>query len=321
MRRAPSIGTVLRRVKSPTVLLNTYPKRQRPLFFEELVVQALAAQLHLPFYDGDSDDANVPYRATWHGSRATRQKARGRQPDGTIRARGFWLCVEATLSTGSTQWAREFSSAKRHLLALARQPSAPPGSVFGLLVARKLHEDTFEAIRASNAGRPPHIIPLEASHLPVAVETSFLALTLRDLDTRMLIRNLLARLANCHDLAEYRQNAHKCIGEWQRAVLLQERPTMVAIKSYELMASSPSGHMATSQILVALNRQPELQTYFGKIRETPGAEMVVQSLLQESLAIKVGELHTGEQLLEPILSSDFCARSHRRLRAVKNAST
>jgi len=327
MPRVLSTKTILDRLRSPyKKYLNKYEKKLRPTLFELLAVQGFASLLYLPFFDADTDDQLQQYRATWLGKRRPGEKAPGGGPDGIVRAHEFFILVKATLDTSSDQWARKFASALRHAKDVTLNIGANVADVYTVLLATKLHEDTFQAVKISNETNSNKIILLELNHIDpsalipivLAVETADMAFTIRHVEVRRLLLNLIKCLKESGSLDDYRRKNVSCASSWQEEVLKLEKATTIAVRSYEVMIRSGRNFVAMSEILADLNRQAMLKKYFQKIRELIHAQTVLQSLEQESLVAEKSEIcTTGETVFVPIPFSDFDGRSLRRLKAIK----
>ncbi|MBM4094388.1 MAG: AlwI family type II restriction endonuclease [Planctomycetes bacterium] len=306
--------------RAPFDYLNQYEKDLRPVFFEELAVMSFAGLLHLPFYDAQTDDLGQPLRATWRGSRRDKQHAPGNASDGLIHAVGYSILVEATLSRKSDQWKREFAAAIRHAKAEEDALQAGPQDVYCALVAPEISDDTFESIRSHNERAGCKLIPLELQALAQALETSAMAFTLRHADVRRLFIRLVDCIKECPDTDAWRKETTNCLSNWQREVLKHEKSTMLAIKSYEAIIRSGRKQVAMSDILVALNSDRTILSYFEAIQESFYDQIVEQSLLQESLVVETSKLDlTGERFLVPISLADFCSRCDRRRKAIEGA--
>ena len=63
--------TILKGLRHLNAYLAPHLPSHHSLRFEELVCQAFAALLHLPYFDAPTDDSSHAHRVTWLGNAAT----------------------------------------------------------------------------------------------------------------------------------------------------------------------------------------------------------------------------------------------------------
>jgi len=316
MAPIPAKRTFLRFLKSPYDVLNDYPKKRRPFCYERLVVQSFASLLNLPFSDRDNDCLSAPHRVTWFGSVSSSDKAPSNRPDGIAHAYKFTINIEATLTRGSDQCVREFGQALRHADRIMTELRVEPRDLYVVLVVRDLSFETFEAIKASNAKRATKVIPCELPTLYFAMETSLLADTMRHIELRQLLQDLDEAVRASANFQDFRVRAERTASLWQTHVLELEKATMLALRSYQAMLLTRRDHAGLSEILLQLQKDRFLKKYINKIgrmEHSVSAELIENSLLQESLGVVIGRLVTGERLFAPVSILDFRSRCNRRL--------
>jgi len=313
----PSCRTLLRHLKDVNGYLSSFRRMDRSWRFEELVCQAFAGVLYLPYYEADSDDSNVEHRVTWLGRAATGSKAPGGRPDGLACGHGFWLVIEATRKTGAKQWSQEFARCLEHARDVARSNRVGLEDFLVVLVTQSLHQDTHQSVKSHNVNGRPQIVLLEAQQLADIIETAALAFTLRHLEVRKVLVELLRCTERSSGILQYRQAARATIEEWQTDVLELEKNTVLAIRSYRAMIQEKRQHVGVSEIFRRLTADPVLKWYFGRAEQDFGPGDVAKSLLQESLGAVVGRLMTGEELFSPVPIKDFRSRCRRRISAVE----
>lgn len=319
MPRSPAPRTIWQRLKDHTGYLSGYHQMYRSAIFEELISQSFSSLLYLPFFDSDTDDPSISHKVTWNGSRDSLTKAPG-GPDGIALSHGFSVVIEATLKSGTTQWSQEFAASLRHAENVSNNFDVEATSLFTILVTQNIHRDTYHSAKNSNETNPYKILPLELTALGTFVETAFLAFTLRHIEVRELFMNLLGILSSSSGLRDFRERSEKYAAEWQRKVLQLEKPTIIAVKSYEAMLKFRRDHVGTSEILRSLKRHPTIKWYFARVGEGINPEMISKSLLQESLGALEVKLRSGEHIFSPVPLLDFKSRCKRRLQAVEAAN-
>ncbi len=314
----PSPLTVFSRLKDLNKYLRQHNQSHWSARFEELVCEAFASLLHLPIFNADCDDSTVQSRVIWLGSAHSLSKAPP-GPDGIAHAHGFSIVIEATRKTGTRQWSQEFGQCLRHAHAVANETKMDPADIYTVLLATKIHEDTYQSVKARNVKNNFKIVLMEVEDLCVANETSLLAFTIRHFETRNLFNDLLECLANSGNLGEFRDRTRRFVEDWQKRVLKLEKPVVLAVRSYRVMMKERSDHVAVSQILRSLTKAPIVKWYFGRLEGELGPQDIVESLVQESLGAIIGRLPTGEHLFCPVPLDEFRSRCKRRLHAVERA--
>lgn len=314
--------TLFKRLRDLSGYLSHYQTNQRSARFEQLVCEAFAGLLRLPFYDADNEHTGQQYRVTWRGSESSSATAPA-GPDGIARAHGFYLALEATRKTGTKQWSQEFPRCLDHARDLAKETDAAPADVYIVLVTTQTHLDTFNSVKAHNHHPTDgfRFVLMGLDELRTAVETSFLAFTMRHLDARKLLDDLLDCTSRAESLPGFRDRAAHYAAGWQGDVLELEKPSVLAVRSYAAMVKMRRQHVAVSEILTRLNRDPVIRWYFGRIEGQLDPQTIAGSLLQESLGAAVGKLLGGDQLFCPVPLVEFETRCRRRLAAVEDAQS
>lgn len=293
------------------------PQKLQPALFEELVAQAFASLLHLPFYDA-TNDPNTGPRVTWNGDHSSYLKAPS-GPDGIAHANGFTILIESTMRTGTGQWSKEFNECIRHARQTATSMNIRSSDLYTVLVTTSIHEGTYSAIKSHNQASEWKVSLVETGCLAQLVETASLVFTLRHIDCRKLIEDLLDYLAASSSWATYRNNMGSAGRSWTSAVLSLEKKTTVAIKAYQALLSSEQSHTSLSDLLVRLYADTNLGKYLKRISVELRPELVTASLRQEGLAAELRIGYTPDSILAPVPLCDFEHRNQRRLEAIRNA--
>jgi len=315
----PLPSTIMQRLTDLQTYLAQYHSSHQSLRFEELVCQAFAALLHLPYYDAPTDDPSQAYRVTWLGSAASLSKAPG-GPDGIARAYDFSIVIEATLKTTTKQWSQEFNQCLDHAQHVANINGLKPRDVLTVLVASKIHKHTYRAVKAQNPTNEFRIALVTTECLGVAVETADLAFTLRHLEVQELIRTLIDQLAGSTSETDFSKTAITATKNWQRSVLKLELATALALKSYSAMVKLGRGHVGAGEILAELTVDPALGAYLERVEGRLDTGVIERSLVQESLGkVLVRDPKQDEAILCPVPVADFKSRCQRRLQAVEKA--
>lgn len=307
--------TILKRLRKYQQYLGQFPKNQRSVYFEKLIVQAFASILNLPFYSTDNDDANQRHRATWLGGDAG-PFAAPPGPDGVIRAYDFQILIEPTLKEGSNQWSQEFASCIRHGETYANQHGLTPSELYVILVAPKLHIDTLRSIRGHPSSQL-NAIPIEVSSVVNILSTSILAFSMRHLELRKLFNQICSCVDISSSIRKFHEYSNDAISRWQTDVLRLEKTAFIGVKSYEAMRKIGGKHIGTSEILSKLQTHPYVTQYLKIIGERIQPNHIEESLVQQSLASQVGKTLQGEELFCPVPSVDFTGRQEKLIKAVE----
>ncbi len=319
MASSPSSRTVLKRLGDHNTYLSRYRPCHRSAHFEELVCQAFAGLLHLPFYDAANEDTDEDHRVTWQGDASSSARAPG-GPDGLASAHDFSLVIEATQKTGTRQCSQEFARCLEHVSQFAQASNIDPSDIHTVFVSTAIHADTYNSVKAYNAGNDLSIVLIEIDQLAAALETCVLAFTSRHLETRRLLQDLLECISSADDVDTFRDRAGRCVKDWQEHVLELEQAAVLAVRSYAAMLKASREHVGVSEILSRLTRDPVVKWYFARVQGGLGPRVIAQSLVQESLAVVVGRLPGGEELFCPVHPIEFASRCARRLEAVEDVS-
>jgi len=315
----PSSDTILERLDDCDKYLSQFDPSHQSARFEELICQAFATLLHLPFYDADNDDKSERHKVTWCGGASPLRGAPG-GPDGVGRAHNFAMLIEATLKLGTKQWSQEFAQCLDHADKVIKANNMEPKDTYIVFVATKTHQYSYDSAKTYNARNRPKIVLIELDVLRTTVETSLLAFTMKHVEARKLILGLLKCLSDSSDLLNFRDRVRRCLTEWQQEVLQLEKAVVLAVKSYEAMLQESRDCIAISEILMRLQEHPMVKLYFDRAGGKLDPEEIIQSLVQEGLGALEGPIRTtGEEFLSPVPFVDFKSRCQRRLQAVEEA--
>lgn len=310
--------TTLRYLKRLDQYLANLPQTQarQSACFEHLVAQAFSHILYLPFYSSDNDDVNIGHRVAWFGSETNLSNAPPDSPDAIVYAYKFYILIESTLKTGAKQWSQEFAQSLRHCDDFVKQTGTQPNEVYIVLVAPKLHIDTYRSIRQNP--RPEfNFILLEVSQLAKILETSILAFTMRHLELRRLLNKVPECIKNSSSLNGFYRLLNDLMKGWRQDVLKLEKDAFIGVKSYEVMKEIGRTYIGVSEILQKLQGHRIVLQYFNIIDSKVSVSDVVESLHQQKLGFRLTPTTDGEEIFETVPVLDFKARSLRLIRAVE----
>ena len=305
-------GSLCRALRNAERYLSRYPDHLRSVFFEELAVQAFVQILHLPFYDADTDETNVPKRVTWNGSHTTKSKAPS-GPDGVARAHGFFLLLEATRKTGTTQLTQEIGPLRQHASHFLQVENIAANDLYVLMVTPALTDDTYTALRSLKEQYT--ILGIEAADLARLLDACWLAFTTRHCDVRRLLTEIREAMRREGKIDHFRDETRRLLENWRVDILRAEKCTVLAMRAYEAMVKQEGGVVATSTIWTTLQSNRELDRYLKPIGSSVSRiELgeIAEVLLSQSLAYRLGKDPTSdEDYLCPVPCGDYCFRSHR----------
>jgi len=310
-----SSRTILKNLKNHNQYSANFPISQQSTYFEQLIAKAFGRILYLPFYASDNDDNKIPYRIVWQGMLNPIDKAPP-GPDAIAYCYGFYLIIEATLKTGAKQWSQEFASSIEHCENFCSQSRIATSDVYGLMVCSELHKRTYRSIK-SNPEQEYRLIPIELSKLVRILETSILAFTMRHLELRGLLNQILGCIRSSPSVEDFSESVNDTITAWQKNVLKSERSAFFGVKSYEVMRKIGRNAIGVTEILQRLQKYPIVGRYFNIIGEKPTLEEIEKDLMEQSLACPAGRtIQQDEPLFEPVPSVDFKGRNMRLIDAV-----
>lgn len=319
--KGPFMGsprTILKNLRNLDQYLSAFNISLRSTHFELLIAEAFSKILHLPFFDVDNDNPNIPYRVVWKGRANPIEKAPNNEPDAICFCYNFKLLIEATQKTNAKQCSQEFAAAIRHWEDFCNNTRTPKSEVYVLFVCSSLYKDTFRSIKA-NPTRDCKIVPIETSILQIVLETSNLALSMRHLEIRKLFHDICDSVRNSSSEGDFFIDIKKRVIKWQKDVLNLEKTFFTGLKSYETMRKIGRNYIGMSEILERLQKHPVVKHYFGIIEDRIRNEIIKESLIKESLASILSITTTGEEeIFEPVPQCDFSGRCQRLVNAVVN---
>ena len=282
---------------------------------EKLITEAFSRILDLPFYSIDNENTKRRYRVTWQGSISSVTKAPP-GPDGIAYCYGFYLIIEATRRLGANQWALEFSPAVRHCEDFCIRNGLKPSDVCAVLVCTELHKDTYRSIK-SHPKSDYRLVPMEVSEVIKILETSILAFTMKHLDVRKILKKISKAVRKTSSLRNFKHRLNTEISNWQKDIFDDEKSAFTGVRSYEVMRKSSRRETALSDILRTLQKHPTVKEYFDILGESLDAELIEDSLRQQSLAYFVGSTYEPEDdLYAPVLQVDFKGRNNRLVKEI-----
>jgi len=313
-----SSRTILRNLRNLNKYLSRFHKSLQSTYFEKLIAEAFSHVLHLPFYTISDDKKDTPYCVIWQGdiSNSSITKAPQGEPDAVAYCFGFYLLIEATLKTGANQWSKEFAASIRHCENFCSQNNIQPEDVFALLVCTDLHEDTYRSVHHSPSTKYK-FIPVEILTLSKIIETSILAFTIRHIELRRLLIQIQEILRKSSSLDDFRNTVNDLVTDWQKDVLKIEKNALVGLKSYETMQRINRTYIGVSEILKELQKDRTINKYFKIIGEKLSFDIIEESLIHQSLAVRLISTYEGENLFSPVPFVDFKGRWSRLIKAVE----
>lgn len=308
---------VLSNLRSLDRYLSGYHGVGRSTRFEQIVAEAFSHTVRLPFYTSATDIATTPHRVTWLGTIHSLHKAPPGGADAIARCFGFHCIIEATLTTGATQYQREFAQSIRHCEDYCTQNNVQHDDAFILFVCREISQDTYRSLR-SHPQQEYRFVPIEVSDLAKILQTSILAFTMRHLELRGLFVDIHNSLRNSSTRADFRRSIMNHTKQWQKNVLSLEKSVFVGFRSYQAMQTFESRrHIGVGEILRKLQKHPIIGQYFNIIGDKISTEMIEDSSICHSFACKLASTFDGEVILEPVPGIDFRQRLQRLVHAVE----
>ena len=292
--------------------------RNRPAALEFLVAVAFHRIFHLPFQSRDTEDESVKNRVIWYGGfdeRSRRFEPASAGPDGICFAYRFYILIESTLRGNvSTQWRREFVESLNHYDEFVRARNLERSEVYLALIAPEFHRSTYTGFK-QKAVEGYNILMLESSTLAKVSNISENISTLRHLDLRYLVNNIVKKFRESTSLKSFKKDLNRCVADWEVELLKQEKTVYFGLKSYEAMKKAGSNIVGVSDIMLRLERDRKFERYLKKLGGGDLVAYIREGLLRERLA-RIVETPT-EDFFCRVDAIDFKARGSRLIRAVE----
>jgi hypothetical protein len=283
-------------------IAQNYPSKEST-YFEKLIAETFSKILYLPFYTIDNDDPNVTHRLTWQGSIKPVSKAPKEKPDAIAYCYNYYLIIEATLRTGSSQCAKEYAQSIRHCEDFCNKNRIPPKDVFVLLICTELHKDTYRTLKNNLGEDESKYIPIKVSELEKILQASILAFTLRHLDLRGLFHQIYKCIINSSSLTAFSKSVNNSITGWKKDILNIEKNAFIGVKSYEVLRKIGRNQISASEILHELQKHPIVKQYLKIIDEKISIKIIENSLVQQSFARLIPGFN--EEFFSPVPCEDF----------------
>ena len=298
--------------------LKRFRQNDHPAAFEYLVAGTFSQVLFLPFQSKKTDNPSIAHRVLWGGEYDAKKKIITKSPvgaDSVCYAFGFHILVECTLREGNNQWRREFVESIKHYETFAKQKTVKRDNLYLVLVAKRLHADTFMSYHTTVA-QGCKIILLEPSNLSKMCYYSKIAFTSRHLDFRLLMNELVENFCNSTSLDQYRKETGKLIMNWGKAIFTRERSVFFGLKSLAAMNKIGKHIVGTSDILRNLHKDKTFELYLRMLGGPDLANLVKEGLLGEKFANSIPT--PDEQLFCRVQNTDYKGRSTRLVKAVED---
>lgn len=293
--------------------LHQYPK-EHAAAFEYLIASAFSQIFYLPFQSKDTINNKEKYRVIWYG-KVNKNNVISKSPSGVDSicfAYRFYILIECSLRFGANQWRKEFIESLKHYKKFIKSKKVSEDVVFLTIVVPKLHKDTFTGFQ-QKAKEGLNIILLESPFLAKIVDTAKLISTIRHLDLRQLLKTMVKQLRESTSCKKFKINMRKYIIEWHEEILKRERNVFFGLKAYEAIKKVGKHTVATSDILVNLNRDHDFNYYLKVLGGDPKLH-IKDGLLSERLACLI-IVPEEEDFFCKVDSIDF---KERGLRLIKN---
>lgn len=298
--------------------LDRYVLGDQPAAFEFLVAVAFHRIFHLPFQWSDTKDDKVKHRIIWYGCFDRINKRfypSPYGPDSICFAYRFYILIEGTLRGDvSTQWRREFVESLNHYDEFVISRNLDRSEVYLALIAPEFHRNTYTGFK-QKAIEGYNILLLESSTLAKVSNISENISTLRHLDLRHLVNNMVKKFRESTSLGSFRKDLNRCVADWEVELLKQEKTIYFGLKSYEAMKKVGSKIVGVSEIMLKLERDRKFQRYLRKLGGGDLSAYIREGLIRERLA-RIVET-PGEDFFWRVDSADFSARGSRLIRAVE----
>jgi len=281
--KLPSARTLHRELDHLAVYFVAHPQQPKAAYFECKIAQVLSQILHLPFFTSSTDDPLTRFKVVWNGNLNPFRKAPGSDADCFAQCCGFNLVVEMTLRTGAQQWSQEGAQLTRHTNAVTLNRNWQPGDTYTLFVTQTIHPDTFFHLHTSPNNK---IALFGIDSFLKSLRPSTLAFSVRNLEFKDLMGQLIDSLESCPDLQSYNQNVNLIISNWEKRILEAERTVYIGLKAYRAMKDIGRRFIGEGEVFRKLLKHPFVKQYLNIINQDLAPYVITESLLKEGLAVR-----------------------------------
>jgi len=281
--------------------------------FEYLISSVFSQIFYLPFRCSKKSRKNS---LTWHGEILSKNQLSNSPsgPDASCCAYGFNILIEATLRTEANQWRREFMECLKHYDKFVRTKKICRENVYLILVAPKLHADTYDGFKQKVSNY--NLILLSLPWLTQLWETILMVPTIRHIDFRTIFMGMVKQLHDSPNFRKYQEAITTKIAIWQEEVLNNEKEVFFALRAYEAMKKTGGNVVSMAQVLYNLRRDDIFNRYWTMMGKKDLTSIIKDYLLSEKMAV-IGPFPDDETYFCRVNALDFRRRSERVIKSVE----
>lgn len=318
----PSISqgiALLQELKQVVPCVQNFRGREDAGRLECLVAKTFGHILHLPVYSGDYQGQKEKYHVHWPGSINGSFKTAPAGPDAFVCAHDFHCLLEATFSTGNSQWSRHFGREIDHLDRFVDDKNLSRSEVYSVFVAGDVSPLTFTSLRAANVAGYK-IIPLDLSSLALLLEPSIYTYALCHFVFRNLLDDIMGELDKSSGVKDYAKRVKKLSLAYRREIMDGERTLFLGLCLCRVFVKYERDTMSASEILAKVRRDGWVKG-FRKLSKKPfDTAEIEECLLSLGLACKHKLKLAQDSLFEPVSRAELKGRANRILKVLEEVN-
>jgi hypothetical protein len=301
--------------------LKRFPGKDQPAAFEYLVGSTFNQIFYLPFQSKDNEDNSVSHRVIWYGSIDRKRKTISCSPSGPDSicfAYGYYILIETTLRGDvANQWRREFVESLKHCDDFIKNKKVDNKDVYLILIAPKLHKDTYVGYQ-QKAKEGRSIIILESASLVRIGNALRIISAVRHIDIRQLLNDIIKIFRDSTSLKEFRYDLNRSISNWQKDILKAGKSLFIGFRAYKVMCQINRTNISVGEIYRRLLKDSIVREFFKVIDNKLSILDIEKSIIDHGFAIIVGHtIKDDEPLFESVHSIDFKAKEERLIKEVE----
>lgn len=303
--------------KSKFISLDLH-RNPEPAAYEYVSASAFSNILYLPMQCSSDRNDGVDYRVLWDGDiiRGTRSVSASSSGSDTVCfAFGFYILCESTIRTGRGQWKKEFNQCLQHYEDFITDNNLNSEDVFLVLVTPEIHKFLYRGFQ-SQMSEGYNLVLLNNSWLSQLWEISRIIPTVRHIDVREILDDLVEELSESTSFHKFKSNVNRKISIWCDKILRDEKYVFFALRAYEAMKKIGLDLIATSDIMSNLKQDDMYNKYMEIIDCRSLPVLIKESLIKERIG-KFMKRVKHENYFCPLNIPEYKELGNRLIRSVE----
>jgi hypothetical protein len=319
----PSISQgliVLQELKEAVANVQNFKGQADAARLECIVAKTFGHILHLPVYSCDHQGQKEKYHVHWPGSINGAFRRTDKGPDAFVYAHDFHSLLEATFSTGNTQWSQHFARGIEHLENHIASTKLSKSQVYSVFVAGEIASRSLTSLRQANIDGSK-IIPLNLDNLVLLLEPSIYTYALCHFVFRNLLDEIGEDLRNSSDVCEYLKKVRNRLLGYRREILDGERSLFLGLCLYRIFIKYQWTIASVSEILNKLRRDLWAKSFRKLSHKSFDKVEIEKCLVSLGLACKTkSRLGREDSLFEPVSALELKSKAKRILKILEEVN-